>query len=489
MNLYLSIILGLLICAIPANPADYRPITQEKELQRFSRTSENDWLIPTVRKGLIEVDDAMLEALSTAPQGSEIDTINVEVDVMDGGDHVHTLWQHDIEVLQSLFACQGIYLNIQISDTIPETDSTTWSELNNVYRPQYFDHQDSVGWHYCLIVHRVVGAGGIGAILGDIFIFSTGGEGPQNWWRVMVFAHELGHNLGLMHAGDQRESEVTQYKPNYPSLMSYKYDGGIRRQLSCQDINRTTIADSCVLFRELDFSHGLQVTLNENVLSEVDGMGYGPVDWNCNGTIDSGLVQFDISDSKAIYSCSDNGTYQVITDYDDWSNMVDVTFSASKATLATRPHIVCEFSEHSASESIIAARCRSPDSAVVEPCVPNLCDICPGSVVNVDSDSDGILDECDNCPSISNFDQSDVDSDGMGDACCCIGIRGDINDDGEDATVLDLTYIIDRIFRGGAIPNCPIEADLNLDGNSATVLDLTYLIDVIFRGGPIPPGC
>lgn len=124
----------------------------------------------------------------------------------------------------------------------------------------------------------------------------------------------------------------------------------------------------------------------------------------------------------------------------------------------------------------------------------------PTTVWYIDSDGDGFgltdstiisctqpsgfaLESSDNCPDRPNPSQDDADGDDVGDACCCIGNRGDINGDGEDATVLDLTYLIDRIFRGGAIINCPVEADLNFDLDSATILDLTYLIDFIFRGG------
>ena len=43
---------------------------------------------------------------------------------------------------------------------------------------------------------------------------------------------------------------------------------------------------------------------------------------------------------------------------------------------------------------------------------------CDGSDLTViDSDSDGILDEFDNCPLEFNFDQSDIDNDGIGDVC------------------------------------------------------------------------
>ncbi|MCH7691502.1 MAG: hypothetical protein IIA17_10725, partial [candidate division Zixibacteria bacterium] len=72
---------------------------------------------------------------------------------------------------------------------------------------------------------------------------------------------------------------------------------------------------------------------------------------------------------------------------------------------------------------------------------------------------------------------------------CCIGIRGDIDGDGDDNSFFDLVYLVDYIFRGGPAPPCPIEADLNFDGRSATALDLVYIIDDIFRGAPSPGPC
>lgn len=73
---------------------------------------------------------------------------------------------------------------------------------------------------------------------------------------------------------------------------------------------------------------------------------------------------------------------------------------------------------------------------------------------------------------------------------CCVGNRGDLNGDGADADILDLTHLVDFIFRGsGDSGRCPNESDVNRDGNPANILDLTYLVDVIFRGGPVPPGC
>lgn len=73
---------------------------------------------------------------------------------------------------------------------------------------------------------------------------------------------------------------------------------------------------------------------------------------------------------------------------------------------------------------------------------------------------------------------------------CCIGIRGNV-DGGHEETVdiLDHTFLVDKIFRGGPLPTCDEEADVNGDGGVADIIDLTYMTDLIFRGGPPPPAC
>ncbi|MCH8028166.1 MAG: FG-GAP repeat protein [candidate division Zixibacteria bacterium] len=71
----------------------------------------------------------------------------------------------------------------------------------------------------------------------------------------------------------------------------------------------------------------------------------------------------------------------------------------------------------------------------------------------------------------------------------CVGTRGDVNGDGNDANILDLTSLVDFIFRGGTESTCIDEADINSDGTPSNILDLTFLVDFIFRGGPAPGPC
>jgi len=104
----------------------------------------------------------------------------------------------------------------------------------------------------------------------------------------------------------------------------------------------------------------------------------------------------------------------------------------------------------------------------------------------VDSDNDGIQDAMDNCPTVSNPSQIDSDLDGIGDACditgCCVK-EGDANHNGS-LNVVDITYLVNFLFKGGPIYSCKDEADAN-DNGSVNVVDVTYLVNYLFKGGPI----
>ncbi|MGH8016390.1 MAG: S8 family peptidase, partial [Candidatus Zixiibacteriota bacterium] len=65
-------------------------------------------------------------------------------------------------------------------------------------------------------------------------------------------------------------------------------------------------------------------------------------------------------------------------------------------------------------------------------------------------------------------------------------VCGDINNDGTPLNILDLTYIVDYIFRGGPIPANLLAANCDGIGVEPNILDLTRLVDYIYRGGQTP---
>lgn len=101
-------------------------------------------------------------------------------------------------------------------------------------------------------------------IQGDFSSFGAG----EGFVEAIVWMHELGHNLGLRHGGN----DDILCKPNYISVMNYNP------------------------FMALNFSYskGDRPLLDEDALSEPDGIGFGGVDWNKNYRIDQELLTADI---------------------------------------------------------------------------------------------------------------------------------------------------------------------------------------------------
>jgi hypothetical protein len=115
-------------------------------------------------------------------------------------------------------------------------------------------------------------------------------------------------------------------------------------------------------------------------------------------------------------------------------------------------------------------------------------DTCPDDPGN-DVDNDLICAADDNCVDIPNPDQEDTDGDGVGNACCCVTIRGNVDSDtGDVIDISDLVYLVDYMFSGGLQPGCPMEADIDPNG-AIDISDLVYLVDYMFTGGQPPPAC
>lgn len=488
--------------------------------------------------------------LGSIPEGAlrVPSVINVEVDIMAGPGHTHHLYPDEIAMLVGMFACNGITLHVEISDTIPEvavidmssTFATEGASGFKTIKDTWVDHAPGTGWHYCIMAHMYdLGGGattssGFAEIVGDDFIVTLGawqGQTGSPFDRAGTFAHELGHNLSLRHAGGQSESFYTQYKTNYASVMTYRCQvSGVRRMNRCYEVvNLCHTAP----FRDLDYSHGLLPALDEAALIELDGAGLGAVDWDCDATIDGSPVAHDLGD---YYWCFATGTLGVSLDYDDWSNVVDVSYLASVASLERRPGTPCltleeqQVFEGSPPGSAPAAPC---DAVViqVEPCsypeddadTDGLlagCDNCPTApnALQEDADSDGDGDVCDNCPNASNANQADGDGDGTGNVCdnCAVTpnasqsnfdgdpygdvcdncpavttpgnvalLTGDVNNNGARASD-DIILLVNYTFKGGPSPiPVPAAGDVNCSGQ-VTSADIIDMVNHVFKSGPAP---
>jgi hypothetical protein len=160
------------------------------------------------------------------------------------------------------------------------------------------------------------------------------------------FMHELGHNLGLHHGGD----EDVNAKPNYLSVMNYHYESGIPYA--------ATPGSTVQVGLRLDYSEQALPPLDESNLDEPLGIqdpgstdivryftttpdpstcfvslygwgrpgigpASGPIDWNQNGeTTETGLTQLINGDA-----CDPPG---LLTGFDDWAEVHEYLATSDK---------------------------------------------------------------------------------------------------------------------------------------------------------------
>jgi hypothetical protein len=172
---------------------------------------------------------------------------------------------------------------------------------------------------------------------------------PQRLWTLAeagIFMHELGHNLGLHHGGDDDIS----YKPNYLSVMNYSYQFGIGRA----DQLGSNVGDPALTY--LDYSEQVLPKggntpgyLDSANLNELAGLGSGtadlfsytdthcgphtaasngPVDWNGDGSIDSFHASANLNYLNQIiesfytdFTCHQPPKQVLMKGFDDWAEI------------------------------------------------------------------------------------------------------------------------------------------------------------------------
>lgn len=181
-------------------------------------------------------------------------------------------------------------------------------------------------FHYAIHAHRhsmYPSSSGNAEVFGDDFMVTLQCFVSDKNVRNTVM-HELGHNLGLQHGGDSSCND----KPNYNSVMNYRF------QFSGVDVNCDRNGDDVA-----NYSNGTRITLNESALDESLGVcGTQPVDWNTNNVIEN-AIQADINPGESL-SCG--GQFTILSDFNDWENVILSTLPGSPGAGAPVGSISCQ---------------------------------------------------------------------------------------------------------------------------------------------------
>jgi Tol biopolymer transport system component len=342
--------------------------------------------------GTIDID---LPAMGADPNKKDI---FIEVDWMEDEEHSHKPDPIAIKKIVDSFAnspVDGIGINLHVDvgpESIDYVTGKAWGELsggnsiphqdvlgdkqdlatdhNNIIVENFSSDRNQV-FHYSIFAHKWAKNGittcSAGFSYGNFtqyFVVALGcydnGIGSINR-QAGTFMHELGHNLGLRHGGD----DEINHKPNYLSVMNYSFQMGgliINRRDGHFDYSRFNLPD-------LDESQ-LSETKGLNAGSEIDKYGTkfyvnafpgilncipvyttefkfvatatanGPLDWDCNGDINSNPIHMDTNN---------DGQISVLRSFNDWSNLDftagNIGFAAGSQLIEITPEILEQIHE------------------------------------------------------------------------------------------------------------------------------------------------
>lgn len=342
---------------------------------------EDTQYLDTDRDGIAdcyEVEGSQLNGISLYDFGARINQkdIFIEVDYMGAkaGSAIDEGIQPRREALQKVvdaFSAQGIAVHFDVGDLydnnpainpmnfdlgggneVPYHDGISFQVPANDLRQDFhavkFANQSFSRrpfFHYMLMANSQLADGsahssGLAELSSNDLLITLGGWGLNSATaeasNVLIniqagtIMHELGHNLGLRHGGNNE----LNYKPNHFSIMNYLY------QLEGLPYIGHNEADRYYNFRNLaygnnacsntalsnpntashhdfviDYSHGTMALINEYKIDESLGFQFNnadAVDFNCDGSISINSINTDINL---------DGSIGVLSDYNEWDNL------------------------------------------------------------------------------------------------------------------------------------------------------------------------
>ncbi|MEM7800031.1 MAG: hypothetical protein AAF633_12635 [Chloroflexota bacterium] len=225
---------------------------------------------------------------------------------------------------------------------IPDADGVLAGDILNgefvSYKAAHFDDNRLGFFHYVILAHRFGSTdpppSGLAELRGDDMIISLQDSHDNIDFLAAAIMHELGHNLGLDHGGDS----PCNFKPNYNSIMNYRFEFFGIDDRSCD-------AEGDGVAVNLDYSEGNRLTLDETNLNEIVGVcGTQPIDFNDNGIINNPIVPviFDVNFyDRELSECG--GLLTTLSDYNDWAS-IDLTALTEENNLRTAPRLIEEAS-------------------------------------------------------------------------------------------------------------------------------------------------
>lgn len=228
----------------------------------------------------------------------------------------------------------GIKLHLELDDRVPYDDNFPWDngDVFEFYalKNTYFDSKRRAVYHYMIWANKYGSnsaqlpfASGYSAHVPGSDFFVTlgsfnGGKGGNNTQKTAAFIHELGHNLGLFHGGNDDRN----YKPNYFSVMNYwwdlkgiSHDGGINfgyQPFALPSLNEWQLNERLGL-NGGSFLSGYSTTYYCPGGSKRSVAANGPMDWNCDGDKTDTAVKVDING---------DGSLSTLYSQNDWASLV-----------------------------------------------------------------------------------------------------------------------------------------------------------------------
>ncbi len=259
--------------------------------------------------------DDIVQTFSEAPVSNPDGTKGINIHIDTGG----AVYGSETEVERFDLGGGNGVAEDEYLGTLTATYDYDWSEF------QAIKDDDNFAWNRVGIFHYAIFAHNLAFEMGSTsgisrngwpdkyfvkgatdFIISMGGwasMGDQDE-REGTFVHELGHNLGLRHGGNDH----VNYKPNYFSVMNYFYQTwGVGRDGGWHyDYSRIAPTITETKMSEAKGIPGIGEYIVRWVcpFEDPDNPGYmatgatltgGPIDWNCNGYLDKGYKRLDVN--------------------------------------------------------------------------------------------------------------------------------------------------------------------------------------------------